>query len=95
MSHMKRLLDENPHGICDVMSESQQATITTLKDENRELLEALERLMDWHSIIGGDIADLWFMAPESADEEGLEGLEGTNQVWQQARDAIAKARGGE
>tara|TARA_Y100000310_G_C20485606_1_gene716718 strand:+ start:709 stop:816 length:108 start_codon:yes stop_codon:yes gene_type:complete len=34
------------------------------------------------------------MDPESADEEGIEGLEGTNQVWQQARDAIAKARGG-
>ena len=48
--------------------------------------------MYWHSIIGGDMAELWFMAPESADEEGLEGLEGTNQVWQQARDAISKAK---
>ena len=42
MSHMKRLLDENPHGICEVMAESQKITINTLNDQNQELLEALE-----------------------------------------------------
>ena len=74
MSHMKRLLDSHPHVECEVMSESQKITINTLNDQNQELLEALERLMYWHSI--------------------RRMREGTNQVWQQARDAIAKARGG-
>ena len=82
----------NEHAICKEMVTSLQSKLTSLQTETQDLIDALERLMYWHSIIGGDMAELWFMAPESADEEGLEGLEGTNQVWQQARDAIAKAK---
>ena len=79
----------NKHAICQEMVTSLQSKLTSLQTETQDLIDALERLMYWHSIIGGDMAELWFMAPESADEEGLEG---TNQVWQQARDAIAKAK---
>ena len=82
----------NEHAICQEMVTSLQSKLTSLQTETQDLIDALERLMYWHSIIGGDMAELWFMAPESADEEGLEGLEGTNQVWQQARDAISKAK---
>jgi hypothetical protein len=79
MSHMKRLLDENPHGICDVMSESQQATITTLKDQNRELIDALGKVLDW---IDGEAPDF---KGSGSDEAG--------EIWWQGFDTLAKARG--
>jgi hypothetical protein len=46
MSHMKRLLDENPHGICEAYIVSQETALNTLKDQNQELLEALKEVLE-------------------------------------------------
>ena len=58
------------------------------------LLEALERLVEWESVIGGDIIQLWYGNGDEDDTEGLAGTEETDQAWQQARNAIAKAKEG-
>jgi len=42
MSHMKRLLDENPHGICEAYIVSQETALNSMKDQNQELIDALE-----------------------------------------------------
>ena len=76
MSHMKRLLDENPHGICEAYIVSQETALNSMKG----LLTALEQLMEWE----GNEAGFY---PEDDTQQRA------NEVWQDAFDAVAKARG--
>jgi hypothetical protein len=79
MSHMKRLLDEDPHGICEAYIVSQETALNTLKDQNQELIDALGKVLDW---IDGEAPDF---KGSGSDEAG--------EIWWQGFDTLAKARG--
>ena len=65
MSHMKRLLDENPHGICEAYIVSQETALNTLKDQNQELIDALGKVLDW---IDGEAPDFKGSGSDEAGE---------------------------
>ena len=46
MGHMKRLLEENPHGICESYIDSQETAMNTAKDQIRELEKLIGELVD-------------------------------------------------
>jgi len=90
MSYMKRVMDE--HGICEAYIESQETALNTakdqiqeLKDQNRELADALGRVLDW---IDGEAPD--FNSKSVEDEDAWN--ERASRVWWDAYDVLKKVR---